>query len=128
MDLTLQSGREIKMFKTKLNYLPKDFQYPKEFIKIIELGLININPWQILDKNELIKIRYDGMKKRYPNRALIPFAQRLDNDDVACFEIGSGNTVQIIHDFSSPGYEQREIYNDFWEWFNSAINEMINFD
>ena len=48
------------------------------------------------------------MKKRYPNRKLIPFAKRVDNDDTACFEIGKGSKVQLIHDFASEGFEQRK--------------------
>ena len=116
------------MFEIDMSYLPENFEYSNELIKVIELGLLNINPWFILNNSDIIKNRYDGMKKRYPERVLIPFAQRLDNDDVACFEPNNGGIVQIIHDFSSPGYEQRETYNTFWDWFKSAINDMIDFD
>jgi len=116
------------MFKAEVDYLPKDFKYPDELVKIIELNLTNINPWIVLNNEDIIKIRYEGVKKRYPNRILIPFAQRLDNDDIACFEIGSKNAIQIIHDFASSGYEQKKSYRNFWDWFKSAIDDMINFD
>lgn len=39
---------------------------------------------------------------------VIPFARRDDNDDIACFEVGKGKSVQIIHDFASEGFEQRK--------------------
>ena len=34
--------------------------------------------------------------------------KRVDNDDTACFEIGKGSKVQLIHDFASEGFEQRK--------------------
>ncbi|KFN16235.1 hypothetical protein DJ94_5588 [Bacillus pseudomycoides] len=80
-----------------------------------------------MEKEQATSI-YNGMKKRYPNRNLIPFAKRVDNDDTACFEIGKGNKVQLIHDFTSEGFEQRKEFNDFWEWAESAINEMIDYN
>ena len=72
--------------------------------------------------------RLKGVTERYPNRKLIPFARRDDNDDIACFEVGKGEKVQIIHDFASEGYEQRNEYNDFWDWLKDAIDEMIEFN
>ena len=44
------------------------------------------------------------------------------------FEVGKGEKVQIIHDFASEGYEQRNEYNDFWDWLKDAIDEMIEFN
>jgi len=79
-------------------------------------------------KSNDIQQRIKGMQVRYPNRILIPFARRGDNDDVACFELNKGEEVQIIHDFASSGYEQRNTYKSFWDWFRYAIEEMINFD
>ena len=64
----------------------------------------------------------------YPQRKLIPFARRDDGDDIACFEVGKENRVQIIHDFASAGYEQRKEYECFWDWFRDAVEEMINKD
>jgi hypothetical protein len=80
-----------------------------------------------MDKDQVLK-RFEGLQKRYPNRTLIPFAKRDDNDDIACFELNKADEVQIIHDFASAGYEQRKVYISFWEWFKEAIEEMINFD
>jgi hypothetical protein len=47
--------------------------------------------------------------KRYPDRELVLFAVRQDNDDVACWDLDQGN-VAVVHDFSSPGFERRAEY------------------
>ena len=107
--------------------LPNGFIYPESFLKVVRLNLLNLDPWFIMDKGQVVT-RKGGLVKRFPDRELIPFARRFDNDDIACFELGKGNEVQIIHDFSSPGYEQRKQFDNFWDWFKEAINEMIWLD
>ena len=54
---------------------------------------------ELPDKNILPK------QFEYPNRNLIPFARRNNNDEIACFAIGSNDEVKIIHDFILSGYE-----------------------
>lgn len=107
-----------------INDLYPGFKYPDAYYKIIELNLTNFDYWYFIPDTNL-EIRAIGMKERYPNRKLIPFARRGDNDDVACFEIGKGETVQIIHDFASSGYEQREEYANIWLWLKEALNVLI---
>ena len=107
-------------------YLPDGFEYPVSLLKIIDLGLTNIDPWFIQSK-ELAILRINGLRVRYPSRILVPFAQRRDRDDVACFDLNEPGKIQIIHDFASPGWEQRKVYEDFWDWFKDAIEEMIRF-
>lgn len=107
--------------------LPSGFKYPESYLKTIKLHLVNLEPWIIMDKGQVIS-GLEGLSKRYPERELIPFARRLDNDDVACFELSKGDEVQIIHDFASAGYEQREVFTNYWDWFKEAINQMIDFD
>lgn len=101
------------------------FNYPKSFMKIIELNLVDFDFWYLMS-SEQVEIRIKGLKERYPDRKLIPFARRDDNDDIACFDIEKNNKVQIIHDFASVGYEQRREYDTFWDWFKVAIQEMID--
>ncbi|MDT3701327.1 MAG: hypothetical protein RO469_18160 [Thermincola sp.] len=107
--------------------LPKGFIYPESFLKAVRLNLTYLEPWYIMNSSD-VQQRIKGMQVRYPKRILIPFARRGDNDDVACFELNKGEEVQIIHDFASVGYEQRNVYKSFWNWFRDAIEEMINFD
>lgn len=101
-----------------------DFRYPKLFIKALELNLVDFDFWYFMS-TEQVMIRINGLIKRYPKRKLIPFARRDDNDDIACFEVGKGQRIQIIHDFASEGYEQRGEYNSFGEWMKVIVDELI---
>nr|WP_317360276.1 hypothetical protein [uncultured Tyzzerella sp.] len=109
----------------KIESFYEGFKYPEELLKIIELNLIDFDLWFICIETDFVEGWIKGLIERYPNRKLIPFAKRGDCDDIACFEIGKEGTVQIIHDFSSEGYEQRKEYKCFWDWFRDAIEEMI---
>lgn len=108
-----------------VNAIYHGYVYPAEFVKIVQLNLLDFDVWYLMN-NEQVNIRIKGLKTRYPNRNLIPFARRDDCDDIACFEVGKGNRVQIIHDFASEGFEQRKEYQCFWDWFRDAIDEMIS--
>lgn len=103
------------------------FCYPKSMYKLLELGLVDFDVWYFMDE-ESAKKRLEGLRLRYPDRQLIPFARRGDCDDIACFEVGMGEQVYIIHDFSSIGYEQREIFNSVWEWLKYVIDIMIEYE
>lgn len=109
-----------------INELPASFDYPHQFVRIVELGLTNLEPWWVLTGSPL-RDRYEGLKKRYPGRMLVPFATRQDNDDIGCWDLQQGSIV-IIHDFASPGTEDREKFPDFYCWFRRAIEDCIAFD
>lgn len=113
----------MELFNVKMVY--DEFDYPESFLKVTELNLLDFDVWYIMTK-EQVESRINGLKKSYPSRKLIPFARRDDCDDIACFEEGQGKKVFIIHDFASVGYEQRKIYEDFWDWLKDAIQEMID--
>lgn len=104
--------------------LPEWFSYPKNFLRIADQCLLNFDPWVILKGDDLCSC-YMGLKVRYPERSIIPFAAREDNDDIACWDIENGTAVLIIHDYASPGWENRGRFNDFWDWLRSAIEETI---
>lgn len=106
--------------------LPDGFRYPPEIIRIIDLGLTNLEPWWII-QGDLLSDRASGLRQRYPNRRLVPFAVRQDNDDVACWDVDQG-VVAIIHDFASSGFEQRQVLADFNAWFRVAVEDLINFE
>lgn len=105
----------------------KGYEYPREFLKIADLNLANFDFWYLMPEEQM-EWRITGLKNRYPERKLIPFARRDDCDDIACFEVGKGNKVQIILDFASAGYEQIKEYDCFWDWFKDAVEEMIKED
>jgi hypothetical protein len=106
--------------------LPEDFVYPPEFVRVVELGLTQLEPWWVLEGDRL-RTRYRGLRERYPSRTLVPFALRQDCDDVACFELNRSGVV-IIHDFASPGWEQRDQLPDVYSWLRRAIEDLIEFD
>jgi hypothetical protein len=43
---------------------------------------------------------------------------------VACWDLDQGN-VTVIHDFASPGWEQRGVFPDFNAWLRQAIEDLI---
>ena len=106
---------------------PNNFVYPQAIVKLLELNLTNFDVWYFMDL-ESVKIRLAGLQKRYPDRQLVPFARRGDCDDIACFEVDKGDRVFVIHDYASKGYEQREIYENVWEWLKEVVNTMIEFE
>ena len=111
----------MELFNVKEIY--KEFQYPAAFLKAMDLELVDFDFWYFMPEEE-VKMRVHGLISRYPKRKLIPFARRDDCDDIACFEVGMGPKVQIIHDFASEGYEQRGEYNNLWDWMKAAIEEL----
>jgi hypothetical protein len=107
------------------NELPDWFEYPSEFKVLIEQNLLDFDPWIILTDDRL-RTRFEGVKKRYPKRNLVPFARREDNDDLACFE--KGKSVVVIHDFASEGYEGGKESIEFWDWLRKVVEEMIDYN
>jgi hypothetical protein len=108
-----------------VNELPDGFTYPPEFVRVVDLGLTNLEPWWILD-GRLLRDRYAGMSLRYPQRPILPFAKRQDNDDVACWDLQTGRVV-IVHDFADPGWEERKVFPNFNAWLRQAFDDMIQF-
>ena len=102
--------------------MPNWFTYPSDFVSAVEDGLLDVGPWQILTRTWLV-VRLDGLRKRFPNRSLVPFARRLDNDDIACWQKGTGAKVYLIHDFAAPGWEAQEQYPSFKDWLAAARAE-----
>lgn len=100
------------------------YKYPEAFNKIIELNLVDFDIWYLIEEGQATR-RYQALKERFPNRKLIPFARRDDNDDIACFEIEKGGKVELIHDFTTEGFEQKREFEDLWEWIKFAVDEMI---
>ncbi len=110
-----------------INDLPEWFTYPDDFLEKVRDGVIDIGPWQFLHGTWL-QVRYAGIKKRFPDRSLIPFARRLDNDDIACRDQNQPTVICIVHDFCAPGWERREEFPSFHAWLLAAQEEAKDFD
>jgi hypothetical protein len=61
-----------------------------------------------------------------PQRVLVPFAKRQDNDDVACWDVPTGK-VAVIHDSADPGWEARGEFSGFYAWLRQALDDLIEF-
>lgn len=107
--------------------LPNSFRYPPEFLRTIARGLMYFQPWYVFEGEEL-RGRHGDLQLRYPDRCLVPFARREDNDDVACFDVDQGGAPVVIHDFTTPGWEQRLSLDNFYTWLRIALDDMIEWD
>jgi len=105
--------------------LPTGFSYPHGLLRLVELHLFELEPWWILTGDRLRSLN-QGMAERYPQRRLLAFAKRQDNDDTACWDLDTGK-VAIVHDYASPGWEARGEFPDFNSWLHSAIDDLIEF-
>jgi len=118
--------------RNALYILPEDqrpnwLTYPRAFQRIVEQSLVDIAPWHIMEAQQAAA-RCEGLAKRYPSRMLFPFAFRQDNDDLACWSMGAGEKVFVIHDFASPGWENVATFEDVWSWFRSAVDATASWD
>jgi len=107
--------------------LPHGFRYPPQFLRVVHADLTDPEPWHLLSGNRL-RTRFAGLRDRFPERNLLPFARRQDNDDVACFVPSSDAAVHVIHDFASSGWERRATFVSFDDWFRQAIEDFLNFE
>lgn len=105
--------------------LPAWFEYPAEFQRLIDSEIFLIEPWQILE-GKWLRARYNGLKERFPKRNLVPFFRCLASDDVACWEKDKPGKVVIVHDFASPGWEESDDFNTFWDWFRSTLETFMD--
>ncbi|MBV9951816.1 MAG: hypothetical protein JO291_07675 [Acidimicrobiia bacterium] len=101
------------------------FVYPPEFERVVALGLVDLEPWRILVGEDLRETAA-GLRKRYSDQNYVPFAARVDNDDIACWRMPSSGEVVIVHDFASPGWEARgRGHPDVMAWFRQAVDDCI---
>jgi hypothetical protein len=110
--------------------LPEWFRYPETLVELLDKETIDFGPWQLLHGESLL-LRHNGLKKRFPQLTLVPFARRFDCDDVACFDVSIQHLplkALIIHDFCSPGWEQRGEYASFEDWLEAAKLEAEEWD
>ncbi len=98
-----------------------EFSWPEDFKRLLARNPERIGYWYMLTERQF-NTWIEGIRERYPHRKLIPFAVKCYNDDVACYEIGKGETIQVVHDFGAPGREQRESYANLQEWMQEAVS------
>jgi hypothetical protein len=99
---------------------------PEGLLRIADQNIVDLAPWQVMPR-ELALERLKGLRERYSCK-YVPFARRQDNDDLACIDPATPNEVVIVHDFASEGSERRRRFSSFWDWFRTAIEDMIAFE
>lgn len=107
--------------------LPSWFRYPPQYLRVVGQGLIDLTPWHCLQAEDVVR-QMRGLEKRYPSRRLVPFARRQDNDDVACWEEGKPDSVVIVHDHASEGWEGEGGFPSLWAWFWADVEDMVDWD
>lgn len=98
----------------------------QEYIRLCEFGLQGLEPWEWISCEDL-EFRLNGLRERYPGRNLVPFAERQDRDDVACWDKDMPGLVVVIHDYSSKGLEQRARFASFREWMHQSLDDCMDF-
>lgn len=106
---------------------PNGLVYPQIYLRLVESGAVAIAPWHLFIAAQQLQHRA-GLHARYPDRNLFPFARRQDNDDIACWDLGAPPNVVIIHDFASPGHEQRGSFATTCDWLRQALEDFIEFE
>jgi hypothetical protein len=105
--------------------LPDWFSYPTEFLFIVEHGLVNINPWIILE-GDVLRSWMKVLKDIYPEQDLIPFAVRRDSNILACWKKSTLYQIDIIDFNKKSHYDPIKSYSSVWSWFKSVVDEMID--
>jgi hypothetical protein len=105
--------------------LPPGFTYPAEYLRVVELGLIDLQPWQIIEGRTLLII-YANLAETFPDQQLVPFAGYMENDDVVCWHPATGKIVTV--DPPDKHWYKDGTYDNFWSWFRRAIEDMIAYD
>lgn len=112
----------ISKYHLKKSERPPWLVYPSFFEELIGRQLVDVGMWYLMPADRVLQ-RIDGLKKRYPDRELVPFAKRDDNDDLACWDSKFGcDKIAVIHDFASSGYEDKESFASFEDWHRNAVS------
>lgn len=104
------------------NEKPSWVIFPESYLKLVREDKDEFLPWYLIDREHLL-VRLKGLKNRYPTRNLFPFARDDDSDDVACWEKEKPGKVIIIHDYASPGWENKLEFSSFDEWYNYVLSQ-----
>lgn len=105
--------------------LPGDFVYPSALVRVVEHGLLDLEPWEVLEGATLLH-RLRGLRSRYPDHRYIPFACRTDTDDVVCWDPDERpGRVVVVHDFASPGWERQGSFEDVSAWLRQAFEDFV---
>ncbi len=104
--------------------IPADFIVPREYLALQSARVDEIGPW-FFPGEQSLEMRIRGLRERYPEAVLLPFAKRMDNDDIACWT-PPFPTVCVLHDFSTWGWERRREFPDIRSWLHWAVDDILD--
>ncbi|MEJ2866771.1 hypothetical protein WCD74_03285 [Actinomycetospora sp. OC33-EN08] len=94
-------------------------EVPPEIGRLHSLGMTDLIAWRLLTgrRGRWFQVRHDEL---YPGTQRIPFAGRIDNDDLACVVPMTGEVV-VVHLEASAGWEARGTYRDVWHFIEERL-------
>lgn len=118
----------MKKYFFKNSDLPKDFKFPASYINyVMQPDVPDLAPWKFLcESQKMSDGKLMALRRLYPSRILIPFAYRIDSDDLVCFdgkEYSEEPLVYYIHLYATLGWEDRGSVPNFNEWLKQALQE-----
>lgn len=119
------------------NFKDYHIKVPDGFVWMLNHHLIGLDPfsqlepWHLCDIPEIIPLskRWEDSKIE---QTFIPFARRQDCDELACFEISSGQVERICTIHYQLHYhgiltevEILDEYPSFWDWLKSVVSDEV---
>lgn len=102
LGLSAQPGAGLPGDAVRPEWLP---EFPPSLGIVMNKPLDPVSGWHRMTDSEIVE-RAAGLLERYPSRTLLPLFTSLDSDDVICLERGRGDRFIVIHDHSTPGFEE----------------------
>ncbi|MCC3291131.1 hypothetical protein [Arthrobacter sp. zg-Y1110] len=92
--------------------------------------MVDLDPWHLLQGEDQVW-RARHIEQVFPGWAIVPFARRTDNDDVACW---TGSGVVVIDDWDltwkngMPIRHVQDEYATMGEWLVAAVQDFVEFE
>ncbi|MCB0354808.1 MAG: hypothetical protein KDD64_14835, partial [Bdellovibrionales bacterium] len=98
-------------------------EYPALVSEIAKRPLDQLSGWMRLRGHELVE-RFEGLRERYPERALVPLFARAAGEDLLCLERGNGDILVQVHDFAEPGFEGSAKVGPVHSWWEGMEQKL----
>lgn len=114
------------------DYTHEGFKFSQNFVNFVTTNEVHdLEPWWFFCREEkFVNFWCAKIKELYPNRNLVPFANWIYTDDIACFDGDdkSGDPkVYYVHAFASSGWEDRGSVENFDKWLKLAQEESAQY-
>lgn len=105
---------------------PDGYPCPAQVDHLCRLGLTDLEPWAVLNTGGQ-EFRAGMVEKRWPGTCLLPFAARMDRDDVVCVDRRTGELLWV-DPYETPVVEcaDRDRFASFDDWLRMAVDDYID--